>query len=428
MAPYAPGRVHLLYSLSKSFTSTAAGFCVAEGRFALADRVVDLLPEHTPDDVAERVSALTVHHLLSMSTGHREDTLDRALSLEPNDVVRGFLRIPPEMPVGSRHAYNNSTTYVLAALVEKATGLALLDYLRPRLLDPLRIGAAHWDLDEHGQAVGFTGLHLQTESIAAFGQLLLQDGVWEGQRVLPEGWVELATRTHIDNAESGENPDWQQGYGYQFWMSRHGFRGDGALGQFCVVVPELDLVVATTAFSPDMQVLLDAVWAHLLPGASGIRVGAGDDPDLAAEHDLADRLAHLALPVVETDPEVVLSLTRTFEVTDADRLSPFTTGTRVTVTPDGDDTVVTVALSETALTFGCGRSQWTEGSLDGTPVVCRGGWTDPEKFEADLVLIETPHRIRLHASGTRLEATWNAPPLTGAHIELQLPGAVWSAW
>ncbi|MDQ2782164.1 MAG: beta-lactamase family protein [Actinomycetota bacterium] len=424
-APYAPDRVHLLYSLSKSFTSTAVGFCVAEGRFALDDRVVDLLPEHTPDNVAERVSALTVHHLLSMSTGHREDTLNQALSLEPHDVVRGFLRIPPEEPVGSRHAYNNSTTYVLAALVEKASGLALLDYLRPRLLDPLGIGAARWDLDEHGQAMGFTGLHLQTESIATFGQLLLQDGVWEGRRVLPEGWVELATRTHVDNAESGENPDWQQGYGYQFWMSRHGFRADGALGQFCVVVPELDLVVATTAFSLDMQVILDAVWAHLLPGASGV-VGAA--PDLAAEDELAERLAHLTLPEVEVDPEVVLSHSRTFEVADAGRLSPLTTGTQVTVTPDGDNTVVTMALSETTLTFGCGRSQWTEGSLDGTPVVCRGGWTDPETFEADLVLIETPHRIRLHASGIRLDAAWNTPPLTGPRIESQLPGAVWSAW
>ncbi len=436
-APYDRGRVHLLYSLSKSLTSTAVGLCVAEGRFALDDHVVDLLPERTPDDVAERVSALTVHHLLSMSTGHREDTLDRALALEPHDVVRGFLRIPPEEPVGSRHAYNNGTTYVLAALVEKACGSALLDFLRPRLLDPLGIGAAHWDLDEHGQEMGFTGLHLQTESIAAFGQLLLQDGVWEGQRLLPQGWVELATRTHIDTTESTgstestkstESPDWRQGYGYQFWISRHGFRGDGALGQFCLVVPELDLVVVTTAFSPDMQVLLDAVWAHLLPGSAGVGVAAADVPDLAADNELAERLAHLTLPVIEVGPEVGLSPSRTFEVADAGRFSPFAAGTHMTVAPNGDDTVVSVTLSGTTLTFGCGRSQWTEGSLDGTPVVCRGGWTDPVTFEADLVLIETPHRIRMHANGLRFDAAWNSPPLTGPRLESQLPGAVWSAW
>jgi CubicO group peptidase (beta-lactamase class C family) len=436
-APYAPERVHLLYSLSKSFTSSAVGFCVAEGRFSLDARVVDLLPDHVPGgaELHPSVAALTVHHLLSMSTGHREDTLDRARALEPDDLVRGFLRLAPEEPVGSRHAYNNATTYALAAIVERHSGMPLLDYLRPRLLDPLGIGAARWDTDDHGQALGFTGLHLQTEAVAAFGQLLLQDGRWGGEQVLPPGWVELATQRHIDNDNDPEGSiDWRQGYGYQYWIARHGFRGDGAYGQFCVVVPESDLVVVTTACTEGMQVVLDVLWEQLLP-ALDQPVGDHRADDSAR---LRERLGALALPVVEA-PDAGPADTTAFTL-DAvgGEHDPFPPGTTMTVTADGEDSVVSVQLpgrEGAPLAFVCGRDRWVDGGLTGpeedpavrepaatrrTPVVCRGGWTGAT-FEADLVLIETPHRIRLRGTDGRLSATWNAPPLTGHRIETQLP-------
>ncbi len=426
-APYTPERVHLLYSLSKSFTSSAVGFCVAEGRFALDDPVVDLLPDHTPADVDPAVASLTVHHLLSMSTGHRDDTLERAWTLEPTDVARGFLRTPPEEPVGSRHAYNNPTTYVLAAIVEKSSGMPLLDYLRPRLLDPLGIGAARWDVDVNGVAMGFTGLHLQTESVAAFGQLLLQNGRWGDEQVLPGGWVGLATRTHIDNDNDPLGPlDW----------------GDGAHGQFCVVVPDHDLVVATTACVEDMQQVLDAVWERLLPA-----LDQPDDGGYTAEPRLRERLSALAIPVIEPVDDGPGGEV-TFTVADADAVgaAPLRPGSTVTVSPDQGDYVLTVALPMVLpkvaapgmlrLSVPCGRERWAEGTLSRpetadqaalggsgpspTPVVCRGGWTAPDVFEADLVLVETPHRIRLRGSGTRMVASWNAPPLTGGRLESQV--------
>ena len=159
---------------------------------------------------------------------------------------------------------------------------------------------ARWDTDARGQALGFSGLHLQTESIASFGQLLLQDGLWNGQRILPDGWVALATRKHIDNDNDPNGPlDWRQGYGYQYWMARHGFRGDGAHGQFCVVVPEADLVVATTARVDDMQAILDVLWERLLPALDAAL--AGDEE--AASARLTERLATLALPVLEPIPD-----------------------------------------------------------------------------------------------------------------------------
>lgn len=413
-APYSSDRVHLLYSLSKSFTSTAVGLAVAEGRFALADRVVDLLPERVPDDVDPRVASLTVHHLLSMSTGHREDTLERAATLEPTDLARGFLRIPPEEAVGSRHAYNNTTTYLLAAIVEKHCGMPLLDYLQPRLFEPLGIEQARWDTDRGGRTLGFSGLHLQTESIAAFGQLLLQDGVWRGERVLPEGWVALATRGHIDNDNDPAGPlDWRQGYGYQYWMSRHGFRGDGAFGQFCVVVPEADLVVATTACVVDMQAVLDVLWTQLLPALGEPQAG---DAHVAAGRALADRLAALALPAVGDDRHPVVAGRREearFQVVDAGFDAPFDDGASVTVTPETAGWTLHIETPSGVAVLPVRADQWCEGSFgSGQPVVTRGGWTSTETFEADVALIETPHRIRLRCNGVEARAAWNQVPLT----------------
>jgi CubicO group peptidase (beta-lactamase class C family) len=430
-APYSADRVHLLYSLSKSFTSTAVGFAVAEGRFRLDDPVVDLLPDHVPDDVDHAVRELTVHHLLSMSTGHREDTLERAYRLDPTDLVRAFLRIRPEEPVGSRHAYNNPTTLVLATIVEEHTGQPLLDYLRPRLFDPLGIGAAHWDTNGRGTTLGFTGLHLQTESVATFGQLLLQDGVWGDERILPEGWVALATRKHIDNDNDPARPiDWRQGYGYQYWMARHGFRGDGAHGQFCVVVPDADLVVVTTARVDDMQQVLDVLWDRLLPALDQ----PSDDP--AAESRLVGRLGRLALPVVASSVDGPEAPVR-FVVEEAAADHPFPPGSALTVTRDGGDHLLTLSLPSGELVFPCGRGRWAEGLLgqgaglsrgargappsEPTPVVCRGGWTGANTFDADLVLIETPHRIRMHGNGSRLEARWNSPPLSSPALEAHVP-------
>ncbi|TDE92704.1 class C beta-lactamase-related serine hydrolase [Occultella glacieicola] len=437
-APYAPERPHLLYSLSKSFTSTAAGFAIAEGLFSLDDRVVDLLPAHVPDDVDPAVASLTVHHVLSMSTGHTADTLGTAYDLEPGDLVRGFLRQPPQDQVGSRHVYNNSCTYVVATLVQELGGTHLTDYLRPRLFEPLGITPGHWDDDGHGRAIGFSGLHLTTEAIAAFGQLLLADGRWNGEQVLPEGWVARATRSHVrTDSDPATNVDWAQGYGYQFWMGRHGFRGDGAYGQFCVVVPESDLVLATTSVTDDMQGILDAAWDHLLPA-----VGTAD-ADPAAGDRLAERLASLALPVVGADPGAAPTAPMgpvspvTFVVPDGEGPGPLPAGTRVQVAPaddgwqasftfDGGTVRIDGAPSvwvETEVTAAVGhdRNPTRGRSREATTVLARGGWRADGTFEADVLLAEMPHRFRLRGAGGVATAAWNAVPLAGERFEAHLP-------
>jgi CubicO group peptidase (beta-lactamase class C family) len=154
---------------------------------------------------------------------------------------------------------------MLSAIVQKVTGQTVLDYLRPRLFEPLGIENPEWGSSPQGVTFGGWGLKIRTEDIARFGQLYLQKGKWEGKQLLPASWIEQATAKQVSN---GSDParDWDQGYGFQFWRCRHGaYRGDGANGQFCIVMPELDAVIAITADTRDMQAELNVVWDHLLP-------------------------------------------------------------------------------------------------------------------------------------------------------------------
>ncbi len=406
-APYQPAELHLLYSLSKSFTATAVGFAVAEGRLSLDDPVVAHFTEFDADASDPWVRAMTVRQLAAMATGHREDALERVRRLDPAEPVRSFLRVPPEEEPGTVFAYNNAATYVLGAIVQKLSGETLTSYLRPRLFDPLGIEQAYWDSDRTGRELGFTGLHLTTESVARFGQLYLDDGIWQGARLLPAGWVAEATALHTPNP--GEpNPDWQQGYGYQFWRSRHGYRGDGAFGQFCLVLPEQDAVVVTTAATENMQGILDAVWTRLLPAFGGPGSSVEDER-------LAAQLGALTLPVLDPDrlagwadtPGLDAGLSAV-AVADDER-----GGWALTVVEDGQHLVVR-----------CGDRKWTRTSVPvgdqrRLEVEACGLWADASTFSAELIFVQTPHRLRIRfepGSG-RSAAQWvTGPPLRSATI------------
>jgi len=294
-APYTADQVHLLYSLSKSFTSTAVALAVAEGLLDLDDTVLGHFPELDAEVTDPRARRMRVRHVAAMASGHHEEALDRADALDPADLVRGFLLTPPDAEPGTVFAYNQPCTYTLGAIVARAAGTGLTDYLRPRLFDPLGIGPVAWARHRSGQELGFSGLYARTEDVAKLGLLYLQRGVWQGRQLIPAGWVAEATRAQVSTGVEGK-PDWQQGYGFQFWRSRHGFRGDGAFGQFCVVLPDDDAVLAVTAATEDMQAVLDAAWEHLLPALRG----GTDGPDADAE--LAARTAALHLPPVAAAP------------------------------------------------------------------------------------------------------------------------------
>ena len=188
-SPYTPDRPHLLYSLSKSFTSTAVGLAVDEGLLTVDDAVLAFFADEVPTDVDNHWAAMQVRHLLTMSTGHKEDTFGQMWAQARATWVEGILAVPPDQTPGSIFCYNNGATYLLSAIVQKLTGMTVLDYLRPRLLEPLGIAEADWDSSPQGINLGFSGMYLTTEAIARFGQLYLQKGEWQGQQLVPKAWV-----------------------------------------------------------------------------------------------------------------------------------------------------------------------------------------------------------------------------------------------
>jgi CubicO group peptidase (beta-lactamase class C family) len=409
-SPYSADRPHHLYSLSKSFTSIAVGFAIADGLLSLDDRLVDVLPDHVPSDVSEQGRRITVHHLLSMTAGHDEDTLLDAWELEPHDLVRGFLRLPFAAAEGSRHTYDNATTFILARMVERVTGRRLEDLLDERLFVPMGIGPAVWDRVASGVAFGFQGLHLTTEAVAAFGELLLRGGRWGDRQLVPRDYVERATSRQIDVPESTDGvPSSARGYGYQFWMSRHGFYGDGAFSQQCVVYPSLGLVVALTSANVATSEIPDGIWESLQPGV--------DRPDGPEEDEiLADRLRQLSLPAVLGSAAPQRSVTATLDGSAED--SPLPDGTTVIVDPTHGGWLVRF---ESILDIEVGHGGWRECSPLGRPVVATGGWQG-DTFVAELYVITSPHRVRLAvdaAAGTAV-ARWSTVPLTKPGLDLHL--------
>lgn len=259
--PERADKPHVLWSLSKSFTSTAVGLAVAEGKLELDDPVLKFFPDDAPAEPSANLQAMRVRDLLTMTAGHQDELNWRTAP----HWVKAFLAHPAPHKPGTHFRYNTPATYMLSAIVQKVTGETVRDYLTPRLFEPLGIQQPRWDASPQGVSIGGYGLYLRTEDIAKFGQLYLQRGKWNGKQLLPAEWVDMATSKQVPN---GDNPDsdWNQGYGFQFWRSRHGaYRGDGKDGQFCIVLPEQDAVIAITANAGDMQAELGIVWDKLLP-------------------------------------------------------------------------------------------------------------------------------------------------------------------
>ncbi|MEP7358170.1 MAG: serine hydrolase, partial [Anaerolineales bacterium] len=230
-SPYKSEDPHLLFSVSKSFTSTAVGLAVAEGRLSIDDRVLSFFPDERPSEAHDFLAAMTVRHLLTMTTGHAVDTWPFLVARSDGDWIKAFLNVPIVHPPGTHFLYNTGASYILAAIVQQTTGMKLIDYLQPRLFDPLGIQRATWQESPQGIAVGGYGLSLTTENLARFGQLYLQKGRWGDRQILAEAWVEAATSAQGPGRNNDSHSDWAQGYGYQFWRCRHGaYQASGVFG------------------------------------------------------------------------------------------------------------------------------------------------------------------------------------------------------
>lgn len=256
--PYTTHQKAQLYSLSKSFASTAIGLAVQEGLLSLSDRAYTFFPTLTSDSLSTRAKAVTLRDLLTMRSGHAACVMEKMV--RANDPAAAFFAADFAYEPGTHFVYNTGATYLLSAVLTAVTGMTLYDYLQPRFFEPLGIDASWSSI--HKISEGGTGLHISCHDIATFGLVYLNEGMYHGRRILPASWVREATAKHADNAVTpNATKDWSSGYGYQFWRCSNGaYRADGAFGQLCVIDTERELVFAMQCELRDMQNELDLVY------------------------------------------------------------------------------------------------------------------------------------------------------------------------
>ena len=390
--PEAAGKPHVMHSLSKSFTSTAVGLAIAEGKLSLDDPILKLFPEDAPAEPSANLKSMRVRDLLTMTAGH-----ETGAKLTTNAPwVQAFLAHPVPHKPGTHFFYNTPGSYMLSAIVQKVTGMTVLDYLRPRLFEPLGFDNPTWVASPQGITAGAYGLMVRTEEIARFGQLYLQKGMWKGRQLIPAAWVEQATALQTANGSSPTS-DWDQGYGYQFWRCRHhAYRGDGAFGQYCIVLPDLDAVVAITSGVRDMQRVMNLVWDKLLPAMK-----AGPLPeDAATRRKLEAKLAGLTVKLAAGQPTAPLAAKvsgRWYEFPENDRgiqavaLDFNAASPALVVRTAGGETRTPIGRASWAKSRGFANGLDRFLSVPAHPLIAASGaWTADDVFTVKLVAYETP--------------------------------------
>lgn len=408
--PYRAEDTHLLYSLTKSFTSSAVGFAAQEGLLHVNDTVISHFKDLVPADVSENMQKMRIRDLLRMASGHQDDSMAMLRASDSTDWTRAFFSTPVPHRPGTHFRYNSGATYMLAAIVQKVSGQTLEQYLQPRLFGPLGITSKFWGLSPEGVNFAAGGLMVRTEAIAKFGLLYLQGGKWNGQQLLAPSWVKAATSLQM---ATGSDPDsnWDHGYGYQFWRNKvHGYRADGAQGQFSMVLPFYDTVVAITSGTSDMAAVMDTVWQYLIPALSPRRLAA-NPVALAA---LKTKLSSLRLPVQTGANSSVKA------GNFAGKLYKFAKNDQglnsAQIDLQNGQVSLTLQDEDGSHTIDCGFGKWIRGrtgykkhisSVMDVPeqgIAASCGWTEDNVLTAQLCFDQTPYTLhtRFKFSGDKL--------------------------
>jgi CubicO group peptidase (beta-lactamase class C family) len=296
--PYGPDYKHIMFSASKTFTATAIGLAVSENRLKLTDKVISFFPYSQPDSVSDFMKDLTVQNLLTMSVG--QDPEPWVMGSD-GDWIETFLKTSPVHKPGTVFKYNNAATFMLSAIVQQVTGQTVFDYLQTRIFRPLSIRGIDWDLSPQGISLGMIGLRLRTEDMAKFGQLLLQNGVWNGKQLISKEWIKEATSFKIETTPPGSKDslklsDWGQGYCYQMWRGKNNtVRLDGMGGQFVVLIPDKDAIVVFTANAKNTQDELNLVHNYLIPAIKSDKP-LPENTDLISSLHKREAVLNLKLP------------------------------------------------------------------------------------------------------------------------------------
>jgi hypothetical protein len=342
---------------------------------------------------------MRVRDLLRMSTGHAKDPSPDVKAAKDGGWVKAFLSTHVEDKPGTHFLYNSAGSYVLGAIVQKVSGMTLENFLTPRLFEPLGFEAPLWGKSPEGVNLGDGGISLRTEDLAKFGLLYLQKGVWNGKRLLSEEWALAATSLQTSTG-GNPNSDWDAGYGYQFWRNKvTGYRADGAFGQFSMVLPEHDVVLAMTSGTSDMGGVMDAVWDTLLPALRDKALPANP----AALGRLATKLQTLQLPVQAGTP----SSPRSAAVSGKRyRFPESELGIRAaSLDFSGDTPRVQLEDADGKHDIACGIGHWVRGrtfyqkrianqyDVNEQGIAGSCGWADDDTFVAKLVFHQTPYTM-----------------------------------
>lgn len=231
---------HEVFSCTKSVISALMGMAIEQGYIdSVQHKVLDYFPERTIAHHDARKQAITLEHLLTMTSGLESD---RGMAYS-QDWVQFMLDQPMVAEPGIKFNYNSGNTHLLAAILQKTTGMQPEDYAQAHLFAPLGIKNVTWDTDPSGLNIGGWGLRMTPRDMAKFGYLYLHGGAWNGQRVVPADWVKMTTPKYIDTDDG-------RGYGYAWWqLSFGGYAALGYGGQQIIVLPEQDMLVVFTSQS-----------------------------------------------------------------------------------------------------------------------------------------------------------------------------------
>lgn len=409
-SPYRITDKRHVYSVSKTWTSTAIGIAVDEGLLSVEDTVISFFPELLPETVCENLAKMKVRHLLSMNTGHQNDTFSRVATPEPEWAKR-FLSLDVELEPGTHFCYNTTATYMLSAIITKLTGMRMTDYLRPRLFNPLGIEGVWWDESPEGIDFGGWGIHISAEDMLKLGVLYLNKGVWNGKRILSEEWIDEATSAVSDNS-ARKDIDWAVGYGYQIWRCQHNsYRADGAFGQYIIVSPDKNCVTVLISelggiLGGTMQDLMDLYWDKIYSKISDTPIEASFDGDISA-HPFA--VPPCGTP--EASPRSIRLAPNKYGITALDiRMADG----GLALTLSGDDAYSCQLI--------CGFGEWEynsirhcpirplpgqldDGEIGGPAVIAASYASNGDTLTVSLVFVSSPHGMTLTVSADSVTVT-----------------------
>lgn len=307
-APFDKERKHRLYSVSKSITALAIGYMIDEGKISLDDHIVDFFPEKVQEPPNPRIINATIHDMLIMSDCHDDQTY----RFDQEDWIDSWFTTDANHMPGKVFSYNTTCTNLLTAIVERVSGMKLLNYLRP-VFDAIGVSDDIWCIETpEGYSFGGSGVMATPRDLAKIALLVMNKGKHEGEQLISQDFIQKATSKQIDNyfdfITMEEDIEHQQGYGYQIWRTRNnGFSFYGMGSQLAICLPDKELIVVTTGdtqgISPDTSEILSALWETLYHDIC--EDSLPEDPK--AQEELINYMSNLALPVVEGDKASCLS-------------------------------------------------------------------------------------------------------------------------